>query len=171
MIHLEIANQQTTLALDRRRLRRAVEGVLRGAAIAEARISLAVVDDPTIHALNRQYLRHDYATDVLSFVLERSDGHLEGEVIVSADTAQRDARTFGWTPADELLLYVIHGMLHLVGYVDDTSRRQAEMRDKEREHLARFGLEPRYDLKASPHGKASTSKPGRNPRNKKDLKR
>ena len=62
--------------------------ILEDAAIGEAEISVAVVDDPTIHALApRSISSHDYPTDVLSFVLERDEDCLEGEVIVSADTA------------------------------------------------------------------------------------
>lgn len=145
VIDIEIANQQSTLALDEPRLRRAVELVLAGAGIREATISLAVVDDPTIHQLNRQYLDHDYATDVLSFLLEQSEQALEGEVIVSADTAAALAGQYGWSAHDELLLYVIHGTLHLVGCEDGTPDERMQMRDRERECLARFGLEHHVD--------------------------
>lgn len=145
MFDIEITNQQTTLPVDEARICRAVEMILEDAAIREAQISVAIVDDPTIHTLNRQFLQHDEPTDVLSFVLEQSDGSLEGEVIVSADTAQTTAPQYGWEPASELLLYVIHGTLHLVGGLDATPEERAEMRARERTYLARFGLEPRYD--------------------------
>ena len=61
-------------------------------------VSIAVVDDPTIHELNRRFLQHDYPTDVLSFVLEQQDGRLEGEVIVSTDTAVAQAGEYGVQP-------------------------------------------------------------------------
>ena len=67
------------------------------------------MDDRTIQQLNRQYLDHDEPTDVLSFLLEREAERLEGEIVVSRDTAACSAPAYGWTPADELLLYVIHG--------------------------------------------------------------
>ena len=144
MIAIHVANEQT-LPLDETPLRRAVRMILRDAAISHAEVSIAVVDDPTIHQLNRQYLDHDEATDVISFVLQREEDRLEGEVVVSAETAQRCAHQFGWSAADELLLYVIHGTLHLVGYDDQTPEQRAAMRDQERAYLARFGLEPRYE--------------------------
>jgi len=145
MIAIEIANQQSTLPLDEERLRQAVEMILADAHVAQATISLAVVDDPTIHQLNREYLQHDYATDVLSFLLERDEQSLEGEIIVSADTAAECAAPFGWSAEDELLLYVVHGTLHLVGYDDTRPDLRREMRRRERTCLARFGLEHRFE--------------------------
>ncbi|MBN1912322.1 MAG: rRNA maturation RNase YbeY [Pirellulales bacterium] len=150
VIAIQIADQQNALALDGPRLEEAIRSILDEAAVAEAEISLAVVDDPTIQVLNRKYLGHDYPTDVLSFVLERSEDRLEGEVIVSADTAVASAGQYGWTPEEELLLYVIHGTLHLVGYADGMPTEQAEMRRREAACLARFGLEPHWQPDDSP---------------------
>ena len=72
---------------------------------------------------------------MLSFVLERSEQSLEGEVVVSAETALACAARYKSTPEDELLRYVIHGTLHLVGYDDATPRQRAAMRRKERKYL------------------------------------
>ena len=146
MITIEVTNEQAELPVDEGRLMRAARMILDDASIHEARISLAVVDDPTIQRLNREYLKHDEATDVLSFVLERQERRLEGEVVVSADTARQAASSFGWSADDELLLYVIHGMLHLTGCDDDTPERLAAMRARERTYLARFGLEPHEEI-------------------------
>ncbi len=145
MIAIEIANQQDVLDVDEKRLKSAAETVLADASIDEALVSLAIVDDPTIHDLNRRYLEHDYETDVLSFVLERTDTRLEGEVIVSSDTAVSQSRRWGWAAEDELLLYVVHGMLHLVGVRDATPEEREEMRRREGECLARFGLSPHWE--------------------------
>ena len=145
MIEIEIANQQDVLSVDEERLKSAVEALLAEEEIAEAIISLAIVDDATIHDLNRRYLQHDYATDVLSFALERSDERLDGEVIVSSETAVSQSRRWGWTAEDELLLYVIHGMLHLIGEEDSTSVQREKMRRREGECLSRFGLKPHWE--------------------------
>ncbi|MFC1597733.1 rRNA maturation RNase YbeY [Planctomycetota bacterium] len=142
---IEVANRQARLSVDEGRLVRAVEMILEEAGIAEGQVSVAVVDDATIHRLNRDYLEHDSATDVLSFELERAGERLEAEVVVSADTADETASRFGWSAADELLLYVIHGTLHLVGSNDQTSEERARMQARERVYLGRFGLEPRYE--------------------------
>jgi probable rRNA maturation factor len=78
----------------------------------------------------------------LSFLLERDGNHLEGEVIVSADTALRTATQLNWPAEHELLLYVIHGTLHLVGYDDLQPELHKQMREQERFYLARLGLTP-----------------------------
>jgi probable rRNA maturation factor len=145
-ISIEIADE-LSLSRDHARLRRAVRQVLTSAGINKAEISIAIVSDEQMHALNRQYLQHDYPTDVLSFVLEHDEaaGSLEGEIIVSAHYAAREAARYGWTAADELLLYAIHGALHLTGHDDTTPDAQQAMRAAETEHLAALGLKHRYD--------------------------
>jgi probable rRNA maturation factor len=135
MITVTIANRQRKLPVDRRRLRRAVVQIVRDAEIAAASISLAIVDDPTIARLHEQFLADPDPTDVLSFVLESSAEILEGEVVASADTARACAPRYGCTPAEELLRYVIHGTLHLVGYDDTTPRKRAVMRKREKQYM------------------------------------
>jgi probable rRNA maturation factor len=149
MIEIELSDRQSTHGFDADRLVSAVRLVIADEGIARATVSIAVVDDDTIHDLNRRYLQHDYATDVLSFVFERSPDHLNGEVIVSADTAASAASGYGWSIEDELLLYVIHGALHLVGYDDGASESQSQMRHRERYYLGRFDLVPRYEEEAA----------------------
>jgi len=140
MIKIEIANRQSHVVPDETRLRKAVRTVLREASISHAEISLALVDDATITRLHSKYLGLDEPTDVLSFVLERSDDCLEGEVIVSGETAALTSTWYGWEAQDELLLYVIHGTLHLVGYDDTTPEQKAEMRRQEDAYLTHFGV-------------------------------
>src|SRR4051794_16057292 len=82
-----ITNRQAAHAVDESQLVLAVEFVLRDADFSSAEVSLAVVDDAEMQELNRRFLGHDYPTDVLSFVLDNEDGHLQGEIVISADTA------------------------------------------------------------------------------------
>ncbi len=74
MIRIDITNEQSLLDIDEPRLREAISRVLAAESVHEAVISLAIVDDATIRPLNARYLGHDYATDVLSFVLEQLGG-------------------------------------------------------------------------------------------------
>jgi probable rRNA maturation factor len=139
---VSVSNRQSRHVVDERQLVSAVRSILDGSDFSSANVSVAVVDDATIHELNRRYLNHDWPTDVLSFALEDDGAHLEGEVVVSADTAAASAAEFGWSPAAELLLYVIHGTLHLVGYGDKSPADERQMRAAESRILRQFGLEP-----------------------------
>ena len=145
MIKVEIANEQSKHVFDADLLRRAVQIVLDGESVDRAEISVAIVDDATIHDLNLKYLQHDHATDVLSFLLSSIGELLEGEIVVSADTAACEALRYGWSAEDELLLYLIHGALHLVGHDDASDAERAVMRAKERQYLAKLGRHPSYE--------------------------
>ncbi len=140
MIHIDVANLQQVVPVDRRQFRRAVRLVLRDAGIVDAIVSLAVVDDATMRQLHRRFLGEDTPTDVLSFVLEQDQGMLEGEIVVGAETARRQAPHYGWSAENELLLYVVHGALHLVGYDDRTPRKRSLMLRRQAEYLARLGV-------------------------------
>lgn len=132
---ITITNRQKLLPIDRRRIRRAVVAILRDAGRPKADVSIAVVDDATIAQLHGEFLDDPTPTDVLSFVLDDTPESFEGEVVVSAETAASSAPRYGNTPEDELLLYVIHGALHLVGYDDTTPRDRAVMRKHEKKYL------------------------------------
>lgn len=101
-------------------------------------ISVALISDVEIHSINSQHLQHDYPTDVISFDLTESDTVLEGEIIASVETADREAPQHGWLGDDELLLYVVHGMLHVVGLLDKTEPDILEMRAAEKHYLSMF---------------------------------
>jgi probable rRNA maturation factor len=141
MFAIDISDDREAATPQAERLRAAVEGILRDARVTEGSLSIAIVDDATIHELNRKYLDHDYPTDVLSFLLEREGNRLEGEVVVSFETAATCAARYDWTADDELLLYLIHGTLHLVGYDDDTPDARTAMRAAESRYLAAAGVQ------------------------------
>ncbi|MEM8944967.1 MAG: rRNA maturation RNase YbeY [Planctomycetota bacterium] len=140
-LRVPIANEQASLPIDESRLEAAVRAVFEPSGYDSGSVSIAVVDDPTIHKINRQYLQHDYPTDVLSFVLEADEPFLEGELVVSTDTAAKNAESLSWTAHDELTLYVIHGALHLVGYRDKQPDEADEMRTAEAKILAELGIQ------------------------------
>ena len=137
---IEVNNTQRFLPVDVRRLERAVRVVLEVESVPTAEISLAIVDNKTIHDLNRRYLHHDYATDVLSLVLESSPRPLVGEIVVSAEMAIETAPRYHWRADEELILYVIHGTLHLTGHNDQTASDRRVMRSREQLCLNRLGI-------------------------------
>lgn len=109
--------------------------ILRHLQLTQVELSLALVTDPTIHTLNRQYRGKDKATDVLSFPLaDEIQPSLLGDVVISVETAARQAQRRGHSLPEELQVLLIHGILHLLGYDHEVSRSEAiRMHRKERE--------------------------------------
>ncbi|MEL7168117.1 MAG: rRNA maturation RNase YbeY [Bacteroidota bacterium] len=102
-------------------------------------VSIVLADHATVLDLNRAWLDHDYTTDVLSFNLDEealAEGVVEGEVYVDLDTAAERAPEFGTTFDAEALRYVVHGVLHLVGYDDATPDEKAAMHALEDRYLS-----------------------------------
>ncbi|MBX3421195.1 MAG: rRNA maturation RNase YbeY [Pirellulaceae bacterium] len=118
----------------RQRFLQAATWIVQRFSIQQFIVSISVVDDVTIRQLNQRHLQHDWATDVLSFVFE-AGAIIDGEIIVSWDTASRLSVAAGWDAADELLLYVLHGMLHLVGLDDRDDVGRTAMRAEECQFL------------------------------------
>jgi probable rRNA maturation factor len=137
-IKVAIASPQELVVVDRKRLRETAQRVLEGEGIRDAEISLAFVDNPTIHQLNKRYLNHDEPTDVLSFPLSEGK-RLAGELVIGAEVARAQADGAGHDVQAELGLYVIHGLLHLCGYDDAEPKDAAKMRERERHYLKEMG--------------------------------
>ncbi|MDO4574609.1 MAG: rRNA maturation RNase YbeY [Planctomycetia bacterium] len=143
MYQIYFTDEQTAIVMEESRIHDAVFAALRYGKIRDAEISVALVDDPAIHEINRQFLQHDCPTDVISFPLSDSPKRLEGEIVVSTDTALRESKKIGrgWTPECEVLLYIIHGTLHLTGLDDHTLKDLAEMRQGEVDCLRAVGID------------------------------
>ena len=139
MPKVSIASPQELVKLDRPRLREIVRQVMAEEDIKDYEISLAFVDNPTIHGINKRFLEHDEPTDVITFPYS-SGKVLIGELVIGVEVALEQARVGGHEVDAELALYVIHGLLHLVGYDDKDAHDRKQMRVRERYHLNGLGL-------------------------------
>jgi probable rRNA maturation factor len=136
---LQIENSQSKIKIDKRMIRSKVIKILKTLDCADKEISLSFVDDEKIKQLNKQYLGRDKATNVLSFsLLEGEYGNINpqilGDVIISVETAQRDALYGKLTVDQEIDFLIIHGILHLLGYNHEntTEKETKKMRQKEK---------------------------------------
>ena len=103
-------------------------------------IGVLITDDETIHQINREHLDHDYPTDVISFAYSKQSPRIEGELVASLDTAKREAAALEWSVLSELLLYVVHGSLHICGLEDSTDEQRIQMRHAEQRVLSELGI-------------------------------
>ena len=117
-------------------------------------VDITIVTDEEIHALNRDYRNVDRATDVLSFALDEDGGepelvggpevHLLGDIIISAETAARQAEEFGHGLEREIVYLAVHGLLHLLGYDHMQEEDKVIMRAKEEEALREIKLSEEF---------------------------
>ena len=128
MIYL--TNLQKKVRIPRKRLLALAKKVARGERL-KGDLSVVFVADAEISRINRQFLGRRGPTDVISFPL--ADGHdrLTGEILISAETARREAALRRIPLQRELGLYVAHGILHLCGYDDTTPHKAKKMRERE----------------------------------------
>lgn len=96
-------------------------------------LSFIFCSDPYLHKINIEYLNHDTLTDVITFPY--SESHVEGDIFISIDRIKENAKSFGVTFDQELNRVIIHGVLHLIGYMDKTPEEKKEMTEKENFYL------------------------------------
>ena len=135
-----IADSKLDQPIGHQRLQDAVIAAANYRGFRNGKIGVRVTDDATIAALNRKHLGHDYPTDVISFGYENDGQYLEGELVVSLDTAKQRSAELGWSAGSELLLYVVHGTLHITGMDDQDPGQRRHMRKAEQEVLVRLGI-------------------------------
>lgn len=126
--------------VDQQRLRQAATSAAEARGYSVGVVGIRVTDDPSIHQINRDHLGHDYPTDVISFAYENEGSSLNGELVVSLETARQQAKEIGWPAGHELLLYVIHGVLHIAGMDDHEPAERAAMRAAEKEVMTSIGI-------------------------------
>lgn len=99
-------------------------------------VGLVLAGHETVTGLNREYLNHDFDTDVISFPLGEADERaVDGEIYVDLETAEERAPEFDSRPETEVRRYVVHGLLHLMGYDDQTREARERMRELEDRYL------------------------------------
>ncbi len=138
---IQIENKQTIIKIQRHKIRSTVLKLLKIMDCANKELSITFVDDDQIRQLNYNYLQRDTSTNVLSFSLQEGEyGNINpdilGDIVISLETAQRDALKGNLSLSEEVDFLIIHGLLHLLGFNHEestTEAQTAEMKMKEKE--------------------------------------
>ena len=131
---ISIINSQKIAKLNLDHIRHIAKNVLTLLGEKKAELSVYIVDDAEIKRLNLHYRDIDKSTDVLAFsmregeTIKGSEGIL-GDVVISAQTAARHSHGYVKKIKEEIDLYLVHGILHLVGYGDNSIRARKKMQD------------------------------------------
>jgi len=137
---VDIRDLQGKVKIDRRKITKCAEFVLKKMDEGRAELSLLFVNDSYIERLNRKYRNVDSKTDVLAFPMREGydlpgNSLVLGDVVISAETAKREAKKRKVPVGKEILFYLVHGMLHLLGYKDEASKDRKKMILKQNELL------------------------------------
>lgn len=138
---IAVENRHQKIRIVKKRVREAAGAILAAVGCTSVELSILFVDDKEIHALNREYRKKDKPTDVLSFPMREGEfgginPDLLGDVVISLDTAKRQAEEMGETLEEELNFLLTHGILHLLGFDHEGTPSEARrMQAKEREIL------------------------------------
>jgi len=147
MAKIEITDLQDHVCLDRKLLLQVIRYAIKAEGRSAKSLSIVLTDNRHLRELTREYLGHDAVTDVISFPLEDlewpggvANGGLNGEIVASAEQARQQAQAMNTDPQGELLLYLVHGLLHLLGYDDQTPQEAKRMHAREDALLEAFGF-------------------------------
>lgn len=138
---IEFEVQVDALPANLETLRTVVEAVMRRFRERQATITINILDDAQMKKLNKQFLHTSSTTDVISFDLtDELQRQRIFELAVNADMASRQAKHHGHTVEAELALYITHGILHNLGFNDDTPERARRMHLAEDDILSKLGF-------------------------------
>ena len=131
-------DKQTVIDIDLPRIKLSSGKILKILKNKDSEISLTFVDDAGITDINRQYLDRNYPTNVIAFSMNEGEfgdvnPNILGDIIISIETALRDAKIGDLPLEDEIDYLMIHGVLHLLGYDHELPGEAEEMREKEKE--------------------------------------
>ena len=132
-----IADSREMPALDERKVTRWIRSVAADYNFAVGNINYMFCSDEREVEVNRQFLGHDYYTDVITFDYT-SGKTLNGDIFISLDTVRSNAEMVGAPFEEELRRIIIHGILHLTGQGDKTPETKAQMTEKEEKALAKW---------------------------------
>ncbi len=135
-----LSNRQKALPINRGKLLRRLAKLTKALDLEEAELSVSLVDDREIREINNRYRGVDAPTNVLAFALEEGPAipgqiRVLGDLVISTETICREAPLLGYSEAGMLYFYLIHGLLHLIGYDHEQGPDQAARQEAETERL------------------------------------
>ncbi|HET6256413.1 MAG TPA: rRNA maturation RNase YbeY [Puia sp.] len=123
---------------DRRHLKATIARLFKKEGKTLTELNYIFVSDARLLEINRQFLQHDFYTDIITFPLSSPGQPISGEIYISVDRVRENAREFGYPIKEELLRVIFHGALHLCGHGDKTPAQERKMRQLEEKYLDLF---------------------------------
>ncbi len=141
-MRISIVNEHKKIKLPIKKLRKLIKQVVNEESLEYVQINFVYVGDDIIQRINKQFLNHDYPTDVIAFDLSDEIEVLDkiAEIYISLDRAFEQARIYKVSLENEIARLTTHGLLHLAGYKDNTRSEKLSMRRRENYYLRKLGF-------------------------------
>ena len=137
MIDIEVTNDyNSNLSYDRKSIKYLFEHVFNKENIHSAKLSLILSDRKYLNELKKEYFGLDYFTDVIAFNLNEKNENINGEIYVSIDDVILNSKQFNESINQEFKRIIIHGLLHVIGYNDDTDKNKNNMTKLENKYMS-----------------------------------
>jgi probable rRNA maturation factor len=120
-----------------KKIKKLIDNIVTSEKFVPGEINIIITTDEKLIKINRQFLKHNYNTDVISFSYN-CESLINGEVYISLDTVKKNSINYKVSLSNELLRVIIHGILHLCGYEDDNEMKKGIMREKEDMWISAF---------------------------------
>lgn len=123
---------------ERLRLKNYITSVFKNESKSLNSLSIVFCSDKYLLKINKEFLKHNYYTDIITFDLSTTNHLIDGEIYISIERVKENAKTFNSTIKTELHRVIFHGVLHLCGYQDKSQSQKITMRQKEDQALKKY---------------------------------
>jgi probable rRNA maturation factor len=136
--NLQIYSQDSSI--NKRAIHKLISSLMEEFNLTISFLSISFINSARLRDVNKEYLKHDYETDVITFNYSKKIKEIDGEILISFEEAERNAKKYKVTYGKELCRLVIHGMLHLLNFDDKDTKSKKIMKQMENELINRYNF-------------------------------
>jgi probable rRNA maturation factor len=136
--NLQIYSQDSSI--NKRAIHKLISSLMEEFNLTISFLSISFIKSARLRDVNKEYLKHDYETDVITFNYSKKIKEIDGEILISFEEADRNAKKYKVTYGKELCRLVIHGMLHLLNFDDKNTKSKKIMKQMENELINRYNF-------------------------------
>lgn len=127
-------------SINKRAVHSLISAIIKEYSLSFTSLSISFINSNELRDINKEYLNHDYETDVITFNYSRQKKNIDGEILISFEEAKRNAKRYNVKLGQELIRLVIHGMLHLLHFDDKNEESKKIMKKEENKLINRFNF-------------------------------
>jgi probable rRNA maturation factor len=136
--NLQVYSQDSSI--NKREVHKLISSLMEEFNLTISFLSISFINSAKLKAVNKEYLKHDYETDVITFKYSKKIKDIDGEILISFEEADRNSKKYKVTYGKELCRLVIHGMLHLLNFDDKDTKSKKIMKQMENELINRYNF-------------------------------